>query len=50
MEIEYLGKRSGVVDANINKMQEREERISGVEDAVENTDWKVKENVNAKIS
>ena len=31
-------------------MQEREERISGVEDAVENTDRKVKENVNAKIS
>ena len=32
LEIEYLGKRSGVIDARItNRIQEREERISGTE-------------------
>jgi ElaB/YqjD/DUF883 family membrane-anchored ribosome-binding protein len=37
LEIESLGKRSGTTDANIsNKIQEREERISGAEDSIEN--------------
>jgi prefoldin subunit 5 len=32
LEIEYLGNRSGVIDARItNRIQEIEERISGVE-------------------
>ena len=33
LEIENLGKRSGVIDASItNRIQEIEERISGAED------------------
>jgi SMC interacting uncharacterized protein involved in chromosome segregation len=37
LEIENLGKRSGVIDASItNRIQEREERISGAEDTIEN--------------
>jgi predicted nucleic acid-binding Zn-ribbon protein len=45
MEIENLGKRSGVVDTRIiNRIQEIEERISGAEDTVENIDTTVKEN------
>ena len=35
-EIENLGKRSGVIDACItNRIQEKEERISGTEDTIE---------------
>jgi uncharacterized lipoprotein YehR (DUF1307 family) len=49
LELENLGKRSGVIDASItNRLQEIEERISGVEDTIENTDTTIKENVNIK--
>ena len=35
VELENLGKRSGVTDTNItNRIQEREERISGAEDTM----------------
>jgi hypothetical protein len=45
MEIENLGKRSGVIDASItNRIHEIEERISGTEDTIENIDTTVKEN------
>ena len=43
--IENLGKRSGVTDASItNRIQETEERISGVGNTVEEIDTTVKEN------
>ena len=49
LEIENLGKISGVIDANItNRIQETEERISGAEDTMENTDTTVKENAKSK--
>jgi uncharacterized coiled-coil protein SlyX len=49
LEIENLGKRSGVIDANIaNRIQEIEERISGAEDTIENIDTTVKENTKYK--
>jgi hypothetical protein len=36
LEIEILGKRSGVIDASItNRMEEIEEAISGAEDTIE---------------
>jgi hypothetical protein len=45
LELEKLGKRSGVIDASItNRIQEREERISGAEDTIENIDTTGKEN------
>jgi prefoldin subunit 5 len=45
LELEDLGKRSGVIDASItNRIQEREERISGTKDTIENIDTTVKEN------
>ena len=45
LEIEILGKRSGVIDANItNRVQEIKERISVAEDTIENIDKTVKEN------
>jgi hypothetical protein len=45
LEIENLGKISGVIDANItNRIQETEERISGAGDTIENIDTTVKEN------
>jgi len=45
LEIENLGKRPGVIDASItNRIQEIEEKISGAEDTMENTDATVKEN------
>jgi prefoldin subunit 5 len=45
LDIENLGKRSGVIDAKItNKIQEMEERISGTEDTIQNIDTTVKEN------
>jgi polyhydroxyalkanoate synthesis regulator phasin len=38
LEIENLGKRSGVIHASItNRIQEIEERISGTEDSIEKT-------------
>ena len=49
MEIENLGKRSEVIDANItNRVQEREGRISAVENTIENTDTTVKGNAKCK--
>ena len=43
--MENLGKRSGTTDASIsNRMQEIKERISDVEDDVEEIDTTVKEN------
>jgi hypothetical protein len=49
LEIENLGKRSGVIDASItNPIQETEERISGAEDTIENIDTRVKENTKFK--
>ena len=46
LELENLGKRSGVIDASItNRIQEIEERISGAE---ENIDTTVKENAKSK--
>ena len=45
LETENLGKRSGITDVSItNRIQEMEERISGIEDAVEEIDTTVKEN------
>ena len=45
LEMENLGKRSGVTDASINnRVQEIEERISGIEDTLEDIDTRVKEN------
>jgi hypothetical protein len=45
LEIEILGKKSGVTDASItNRIQEMEERISGAEDSIENMDKTMKEN------
>jgi predicted nucleic acid-binding Zn-ribbon protein len=39
LEIENLGKKSGVIDASItNRIQEIQERISGAEDTIENID------------
>jgi chromosome segregation ATPase len=49
LEIENLGKRSGVIDpSNTNRMREIEERISGAEDTRENIDTSVKENAKCK--
>jgi hypothetical protein len=49
LEIENLGKRSGVIDASItNRIQEIEERVSGVEDTIENIETTVKENAKCK--
>ena len=44
LEIDNLGKYSGVIYASINRMQEIEERISGDEVTIENTDSTLKEN------
>ena len=49
LEIENLGKRSGVINASItNKIQKTEEKISGAEDTIENIDTTVKENTKSK--
>jgi Fe-S oxidoreductase len=49
LEIENLGKRSGVINASIiNRIQDTEERISGTEDTIENIDTTVKENTKCK--
>jgi len=46
LEIEKLGKRSGDTDTSItNRIQEREERISGAENTIENIETTIKENV-----
>jgi archaellum component FlaC len=45
LEIENLGKKSGTINACISKrIQEMEERISGVEDSIGNMDTTIKEN------
>jgi hypothetical protein len=45
LEMESLGKRSGATDASIiNRIQEIEERISGVEETIEDIDTAIKEN------
>ena len=45
MEIETLGMKSGTIDASIsNRIQEREERVSGAEDSIENICTTIKEN------
>ena len=49
LELEILGKRSGVIDSSItNRIQEIEERISGAEDTKENIDTTVKESAKCK--
>jgi len=49
LEIENLGKRSGIIDTSItNRIQEIEERIRGAEDSIENIDTTVKDNVKCK--
>jgi hypothetical protein len=49
LELENLGKISGVIDASIiNRIQEIEERISGAEDTIENIEITVKENAKSK--
>ena len=43
LEMENLGKRSGITDVSItNRIQEIEERISGAEDTVEEIDTTIK--------
>jgi hypothetical protein len=45
LDIENLGKKSETIEASItNRTQEIEERLSGVEDSIENTDTTIKEN------
>jgi hypothetical protein len=46
LEIENLGKRSGVIDASTTNRIE--ERLSGAEDTIENIDTTVKENAKCK--
>jgi uncharacterized coiled-coil protein SlyX len=49
LEIENLGKTSGVIDISItNRVEEIEERTSGTEDTIENIDTIVKENAKCK--
>jgi hypothetical protein len=49
LEIETLGKKSGNIDASIsNRIQEMEERISGVEDSIDNIGTTIKENTKHK--
>jgi prefoldin subunit 5 len=49
LEIETLGKKSGTIDASIsNKIEEMEERISGVEDSIKNIGTTIKENTKCK--
>jgi methyl-accepting chemotaxis protein len=49
LEMENLGKRLGITEVGTtNRIQEIEERISGVEDTIEEIDTTVKENSNHK--
>jgi hypothetical protein len=49
LEIETLGKKSGIIDASMsNRIQEMEKRISGTEDSIENTDSTIIENAKCK--
>ena len=45
LEIENLGKKSGIIDESItNRIQEIEERLLGAEDSIENIDKTLNEN------
>ena len=47
--MENLGKLIGTTDASItNRIQEMEERISGIEDVIKEIDTSVKENIKSK--
>jgi len=47
--LENLGKRTGTTDTSIiNRIQEIEERILGIEDTIEEFNTSVKENINVK--
>jgi hypothetical protein len=49
LELENLGKRSGVIDTSIiNRIQKIEERITGAEDTTKSIDTTVKENARSK--
>jgi chromosome segregation ATPase len=49
LEIEALGKKSGIIDASIsNRIQEMEERISGAEDSIEKIGTTIKKNARCK--
>jgi hypothetical protein len=49
LEIGNLRKRTGTTDVSItNRIQEMEERISDVEDTIEESDISVKENAKSK--
>jgi hypothetical protein len=49
LEIETLGKKSGIIDVSIsNRMQEMEERISGAEDSIQSMGTTIKKNANCK--
>ena len=49
LEIETLGKKSGIIDVSIsNRIQEMEERISGTEDSIANMDTIIKQNAKCK--
>ena len=49
LELENLGKTSGVIDVSItNTIEDIEERISGAEDTIENIDITVKKNEKSK--
>jgi hypothetical protein len=51
LEMENIGKSSETTDASINnRIQEIEERISGVEDTLEDTDIMVQEKTKHKTS
>ena len=49
LEIENLGKRSGVIDASItNRIPELQEKISGAEDTIEDINTTVQEHAKCK--
>jgi hypothetical protein len=48
LELENLGKRSGLIDASITNRYKIQKRISGQEDTIENIDTTVKENAKSK--
>jgi hypothetical protein len=49
LKMEISGKKSGTIDAIISdRIQEMEERISGVEDSIEYVDRTIKENAKCK--
>ena len=51
LEIDNLGKRSGVIDASItNRIQEIEERVSGAKYTIENIDTAVKESAKSRLT